>query len=887
MAKFRKVLSIAMVMCMLVSVLPMQALAASSVVTDQNTDQYIEGELVTDIVTTTTTTYDENGNPTVVVEFKETDTNGTAPDGAIVSGYKDTTTTTTMHPDGSVQVEVTEDGYEKKEYNDLEVQPGQKVPDITVELKEGLSSGKVDNSATPNVEKDGVGPGEGQTNYNQTITTTTTEREYEVNVNGMKEGFVVDGFNSSINCPVGPEDYEGKKEGGLSSQSKPYSPNVYNQDLHNMVDMGEFGVPEKPKDNEKLDNGILSGGHDFLLSGYGEFTEGAAPVLIKEAVWLTEVYVTDDSGNPVLDENGNPIIDLKKSVLDMEKTKFIEGQHHDLPTGMVGQTGMFALQHVNGEYFYGYCMDEANGMPKEGVWYELNNLEDAVYSSENPDGHLTEEQAAMIRAIAEKGYWGTDPNVYKKDAEGNVLYEDVKDADGNQVYETKYVNELDENGNIIIVEDKDGNRYVKRVAVEVPVRKPIVERDENGKPVTDPSVQGSIESLKQLLRDTYSVENGTNMISLRYPGSNDEQLIDITGLIDGLSEHEALVVTQAAIWAYANANDVKYVTPQGALLAVGDAVYGAYSGLKQFGPGAHREYDFQKDTNSDARMAALFQALINLDPISADSEKRKDTELVPDGDVFNEMALVIKDKAEEVADNEDDNADNDVYNTELSFTLAFVPDKNSDDLLVYLYNGTELMRDSNGDPIVRRLAGSNDPDGEQYEDVVYDEKTGIYTLTGLQMGENKDYVFNLQLQGTQHLDKGVYIYQAKGGRDASQTLVGMAEGDVSVQASATMTLNFEVTETNDVVVERVWHEEYDPITYPPQEPTTIEEEPVLYRLTNNQLEEIPDEEVPLSAPVTTGDNSIVSVIVMAMAMLMLLAINLPMVKRPHGKHEAI
>ena len=156
----------------------------------------------------------------------------------------------------------------------------------------------------------------------------------------------------------------------------------------------------------------------------------------------------------------------------------------------------------------------------------------------------------------------------------------------------------------------------------------------------------------------------------------------------------------------------------------------------------------------------------------------------------------------------------------------------------------------------------------------------------------KYYGTNLTLSTTKPTRSG-YTFKgwknSKGelGRDASQTLVGLANGSQTVTSTTSLSLTFEVDEKRNVVATRVWNPDEQPPEEPIDPPEEEEDPPVIYRLDPEAEEEIPEEPVPLAAPVVTGDNSIVWVIAIAMAMLMLLAINLPMAKRPRGKHEAI
>ena len=236
------------------------------------------------------------------------------------------------------------------------------------------------------------------------------------------------------------------------------------------------------------------------------------------------------------------------------------------------------------------------------------------------------------------------------------------------------------------------------------------------------------------------------------------------------------------------------------------------------------------------------------------------------------MSLTVKEKADH-DNNRDDDKDNDVYNTDLNFKLAFIPGA-GDDLLVKV-SYTDL--DGNNVEVIRRLAGTAE-EGETYGSVNPDDD-GNYTISGLILGENDDIGFDLRLEGTQYLNEGVYVYQAHGGRDASQTLVGVAEGERDVEVSVGMTIKFEVDEDNKVVAERKWHKKTTksnkkpgggtPGGNIPDNGVIIGDDPVPLSgdPAEEALVEILDEEVPLAAAPETGDNSIIFAIMSMLSLL--------------------
>ena len=141
------------------------------------------------------------------------------------------------------------------------------------------------------------------------------------------------------------------------------------------------------------------------------------------------------------------------------------------------------------------------------------------------------------------------------------------------------------------------------------------------------------------------------------------------------------------------------------------------------------------------------------------------------------------------------------------------------------------------------------------------EEDGSYVLKGLKLSENKDFNFDLRLEGTQYLEHGVYIYEAYGGREKSQNFVGVAEGHRNVDVSIGVTVSFDVDENNKVVAERVWHNEGDPNYQPPTnpEPVPLADEP------EDGEEVIEEEPVPLAKAPGTGSVSAIFAVAAAVS----------------------
>ncbi|MBQ2953040.1 MAG: hypothetical protein IJE07_05730 [Clostridia bacterium] len=160
--KIKKIMSMMLVLCMMASMLSVGVFAADGTVVE-NESSTVDG-VTTDVTTTTTTTTDENGNTTVTVTI-ETKTEGTNAEGTKVNSDETRVETTVTDAKGNVISDaVVADGSETKEWTE-DVQPGQAVPEVELELKDGETTSNSVTSA-PVVET--------TEDENGTTTTTTT-----------------------------------------------------------------------------------------------------------------------------------------------------------------------------------------------------------------------------------------------------------------------------------------------------------------------------------------------------------------------------------------------------------------------------------------------------------------------------------------------------------------------------------------------------------------------------------------------------------------------------------------------------------------------------------------------------------------------------------------
>ena len=362
---------------------------------------------------------------------------------------------------------------------------------------------------------------------------------------------------------------------------------------------------------------------------------------------------------------------------------------------------------------------------------------------------------------------------------------------------------------------------------------------EEGTGSLDNLVTGLSDALDKGFEFVFSYTEGG--VTYAYDSRTEEGKAEIRDmLINNINEGDAVVATQGSFWTYGRQNNNW----------IGFNPYRGNSPNGMEGGGAELRMELIR--------AYLTSDYLMNKVAAEDAEKNttiidKDAFLAEDG-----LSITIGDRLEtfEVEDkngnkydaNDDENADNDGYNAEISFKMVVTPDPEKDDMIVTLVN-------SNGDTIAQaRIAGKN-KEGETYKTLTADEN-GKYTFKDLQLQENQDTTFNLNLEGVQYLEEGVYIYKATAGYNNNQTLVGVSSGEKAFDVTTTFNVKFDVDEDDHKVVSKSWRtvkmtpsEGEDPNPTPDPEdpnPTPDPEDPNHTPDPEDPGMTIEDEDVPLS-----------------------------------------
>lgn len=271
---------------------------------------------------------------------------------------------------------------------------------------------------------------------------------------------------------------------------------------------------------------------------------------------------------------------------------------------------------------------------------------------------------------------------------------------------------------------------------------------------------GSLDAVKRMLVDAY---NNGEIDRNNYGGLATAWGFD-TYLTDGM----ALAATQAALWTFGNSGDM--------MIDREDPFTSYYQAV---GGRNWRELD--------SREWALTKALYDYLVSQTEAPTHKNT-LINENNFAANVSLTVGQRDEATGK----------YEADLTFTLAVMPDTESDDLLVHVVVGGEIVE-------TRRLAG--DDAGTQYG-VVPRSGDGSYTLSGLKLADGVN--IDLRLTGTQNIGEGVYLFTSEVSTEpvgydedgepvfSSQTFVGIESGRQSVDLS--VSLNFTVNEAAAEIV---------------------------------------------------------------------------------------
>lgn len=367
-----------------------------------------------------------------------------------------------------------------------------------------------------------------------------------------------------------------------------------------------------------------------------------------------------------------------------------------------------------------------------------NGTSNGLFSGYNSDNfpvgydfrYVGNGAASTLRVNYNNGSTTTNHQFALRDAQGNLHYVYCCDLDTSAVAGTYYeIENLKDSGYYSTDAGSDVVDHIRTIATNG------FWATEGGKNTT-----GTLAAVKQLLKD--------------YDKHFDA---DLTAVANSLTEGQALTATQAALWAFGN----KGSTPNAADLVGVWKTTGAVS-----------------DSEDERNVKALYTLLIS-DRLKNDTADTS-TDLLDTSDVKG-SSITIHGEATNADGSTKTVGGKTVYNTDVTLELAVTKSDLTGNLKVVVMQGGKKVKEVQLVTEDSNLFGKIIADGK--------EVGASYTIKNLELIEGVN--FTLNLEGTQNLKEGVYLYTAKGGDAASQTFVGVASGKRDVDLEVDLVFNVE------------------------------------------------------------------------------------------------
>ncbi|MBQ7118285.1 MAG: thioester domain-containing protein [Clostridia bacterium] len=222
--------------------------------------------------------------------------------------------------------------------------------------------------------------------------------------------------------------------------------------------------------------------------------------------------------------------------------------------------------------------------------------------------------------------------------------------------------------------------------------------------------------------------------------------------VDGLTRADIIAAVQMAVWSYANINDaavdgLEYFASIDVPKNTGIYFYPLHDYTNEIWDWLPGKRQRSYDDRAAYRVNTLAEHLCDLHPVEATAEQ-----------VVISDVEVIRTKLAEHGDG-------------------------SYDLTVLISINGAILRDDDVDIIVSSY--SENEKGEVITTSAHSIDTVAGQMTYKTVVNTKDAdTVRVEVKGVQELPEGVYLYEPEGGRNVSQTLVGVAEGPTAVSAES-------------------------------------------------------------------------------------------------------
>lgn len=295
------------------------------------------------------------------------------------------------------------------------------------------------------------------------------------------------------------------------------------------------------------------------------------------------------------------------------------------------------------------------------------------------------------------------------------------------------------------------------------------------------------------------------------------------------NEGMALSVTQAAIWKYSSGSQ-DYTADKNVFTTIDKATGGSSPWLTT--------------ENLSKADQELLQQAYDILLGKAETASTAASDLIDEKDITN-VSVTVNNKLDQKG-----NDGEDVYDTDLSFTLDVQPDRlNAKDLKVTV----TVKKGQTYQTYEYRLEGAAESNEKAAEKTTGEDNI-TYVLKGIKMPDGTNVTINLS--GAQKLGKdgkGAYLLTAANGYDKSQSFVGVFEGERNVDLNVSFKFNADQPEatittvtTEQTVVEQnkqtSWASSWLTKIFYPAKPEEPEE--TIPVVPEEPAPEVPEEEAP-------------------------------------------
>ena len=256
--------------------------------------------------------------------------------------------------------------------------------------------------------------------------------------------------------------------------------------------------------------------------------------------------------------------------------------------------------------------------------------------------------------------------------------------------------------------------------------------------------------------------------------------VAINGFWGTASGVGSLAAVQQLLKDYGYTEAAKYITEGEALSATQAAIW-------KFGNTDHNRYVSDTDPVSGSTYADILYTLLTSDALLSATTDTS-TDMLDKKDITG-ATITVKDQVKKNDGTNMTVGGNQVYNTDVTFSLSVTQSDLTGNLKIVVTQGNNnVLREVELATADSNILGKIMSGGKEVGTTI--------KLENLELVEGVN--FTLNLVGTQNLQEGVYLYTAKGGKDAAQTFIGVASGKQDVNLAVDLVFKVEDPEMERV-----------------------------------------------------------------------------------------